>query len=38
MNLIIVSNPTKPMRLMFIEGPAHDVDLLVRNKSCWPYN
>ena len=23
---------------MFIEGSAHDVDLLVRNESSWPYN
>ena len=28
----------KPMKLTFTEGSAHDVDLLVRNESSWPYN
>ena len=28
----------EPMRLTFIEGSSHDIDLLVRNESSWPYN
>ena len=28
----------KPMRLTFIEGPTHEIDLLVWNQSTWLHN